>query len=143
MRPYQPEPVKKSRSSGVAGVVGVQESSFGNQAGQWGANYRVPLAPSSELLKKWPFLSSVEKISPATARDAPSDLALRNSGRLQGGPWSLDICQTVFGNLTGGDARLTLWRGRPRPRSAALRATLERENLASAFGSRDLRANSF
>jgi len=28
----------------------------------------------------------------------------------------LDIFQAVFGNLTGEDARPTLWRGRPRPR---------------------------
>src|SRR5215471_20175868 len=30
------------------------------------------------------------------------------------------IFQAVFGNLTGGDARPTLWRGRPRPRWPAL-----------------------
>ena len=30
--------------------------------------------------------------------------------------WSLANFQAVFGNLTGGDARLTLWRGRRRPR---------------------------
>ena len=30
--------------------------------------------------------------------------------------WSLANFQAVFGDLTGEDARPTLWRGRPRPR---------------------------
>jgi len=30
--------------------------------------------------------------------------------------WSLANFQAVFGNLTGEDARPTMWRGRPRPR---------------------------
>jgi hypothetical protein len=31
-------------------------------------------------------------------------------------PWSSANFQAVFDNLTGEDARPTLWRGRPRPR---------------------------
>jgi hypothetical protein len=34
-----------------------------------------------------------------------------------GGPWSLTNFQAGSGNPTGEDARPTLWRGRPRPRS--------------------------
>src|SRR5215468_6346485 len=40
----------------------------------------------------------------------------RVSRRCRQRPWSLDNFQAVFGNLTGEDARPTLWRGRPRPR---------------------------
>src|SRR6516164_1678169 len=35
---------------------------------------------------------------------------------LQASPCSLEICTPVFGDLTGEDARPTLWRGRARPR---------------------------
>ena len=34
----------------------------------------------------------------------------------EGVSWNLANFQAVFGNLTGEDARPTLWRGRPRPR---------------------------
>ena len=45
--------------------------------------------------------------------------------------WGLANFQAVFGNLTGEDARPTLWRGRPRPRSNTPQERLE--NLHRSF----------
>ena len=42
-------------------------------------------------------------------------------------PCSLDISEAVFGNLTGEDARPTLWRGCPRPRRGSCRQLPSRQ----------------
>jgi len=41
---------------------------------------------------------------------------VRLPGRCQQRPLQFGHLHAVFGNLTGEDARPTLWRGRPRPR---------------------------
>ena len=54
--------------------------------------------------------------APAVFRQCLPDYFLLRIRALQAMPLGLANFQAVFGNLTGEDARPTLWRGRPRPR---------------------------
>jgi hypothetical protein len=74
-------------------------------------------------IPKLPSLTS-ESVASGVAESLPAEEQICSSACAGGGRprhWCLANSQAVFGNLTGGDARPTLWRGRPRPRPARLR----------------------